>query len=242
MMLKKQTAYPLYAQIADQLRLNIQTEKWAEGQRIPTEMELCEHYHVSRITIRKAIGDLVRENLLYRKRAIGTFVKEMAPNKDEYATIIKGFTQELQEQGKNATTVFAEVEHSHADPKVAKFLNIKVGEEIFILKRVRGDGKDVFVYFKTYLSYKKEYSLKSKDYYGSFYDYLRTLGIVANQEREYIEAIPATRELQKLLKVKETDPILKRVRFTSQKSKNFFEYTECYYVGSKYRYYLDFGI
>lgn len=204
-------------------------------------MELCDYYHVSRITIRKAIDELVRENLLYRKRAIGTFVKEIALNEDQYATIIKGFTQKLKEQGKNATTVFAEVELSHADPKVAKFLNIRAGDEIFILKRVRGDGKDVFAYFKTYIAYRKEYSLRSKDYYGSFYDYLRTLGIVVNQQREYIEAILATRELQKLLKIKETEPILKRVRFTSQKSENFYEYTECYYVASKYRYYLDFG-
>ncbi|CAM4003402.1 GntR family transcriptional regulator [Lederbergia lenta] len=239
-MLNNDTAYPLYAQIADQLRLNIQTEKWKESQRIPTEMELCEYYHVSRITVRKAIDELVRENLLYRERAKGTFVKAMTLNKDEYATIVKGFTQELQEQGKNAMTVFAEVEHSHADQRLAKFLNIKVGEEILILKRVRGDGNDVFAYFKTYLAYKKEYSLKSRDYYGSFYDYLRSLGIVVNQEREYIEAVSATKELKKLLKVKESDPILKRVRFTSQKTEDFYEYTECFYVGSKYRFYLDF--
>jgi GntR family transcriptional regulator len=240
MMLSNDTAYPLYAQIADQFRLNIQTEKWKEGQRIPTEMELCEHYHVSRITIRKAIDELVRANLLYRERAKGTFVKSLTPHKDEFATIVKGFTQELKEQGKNATTVFAEVELSHADQKVAKFLNIKVGEEILVLKRVRGDGNEVFAYFKTYLAYKKAYSLKSRDYYGSFYDYLRTLGIVVNQEREYIEAVSATRELKRILKVKENDPILKRVRFTSQKNKSFYEYTECFYVGSKYRYYLDF--
>lgn len=239
-MINKQTPYPLYAQIADQLRLNIQTEKWMEGQRIPTEMELCEQYHVSRITVRKAIDELVRENLLYRRRAKGTFVKKMSPDKAEYTTIVKGFTQELQEQGKIASTVFAEVELSHADRNLAKFLNIQVGEKVFILNRVRGDGKDAFVYFKTYLAYKEEYSLNSKDYYGSFYDYLRTLGIVANQEREYIEAVPATRELQKLLKVKENEPILKRVRFTSQRDKDFYEYTECFYVGSKYRYYLDF--
>jgi DNA-binding transcriptional regulator YhcF (GntR family) len=40
---------PLYAQIADQLRSNIRTEKWQEGERIPTEFDLCDIYHVSRI-------------------------------------------------------------------------------------------------------------------------------------------------------------------------------------------------
>ena len=62
-------AYPLYAQIADDMRLNIQTEKWPEGERIPTKMELCDIYHVSRITIRKAIDELMKENLLLRIRS-----------------------------------------------------------------------------------------------------------------------------------------------------------------------------
>lgn len=239
-MLKSDSAYPLYAQIADQLRANIQTEKWQEGERIPTEMELCEIYHVSRITIRKAINELVSENLLYRERAKGTFVKKLTHDKNEFATVVKGFTQELREQGKNATTLQAEISKSHADHKIAKYLQIQPGDEILVLKRVRGEGKNIVAYFKTHIVYREDYSLKSKDYYGSFYDYLETKGIQVNQENEYIEAISATRELQQLLKVNENEPILKRVRFTSQKENNFFEYTECFYIGNKYRYYLDF--
>lgn len=239
-MLKNNSAYPLYAQIADQLRSNIQTEKWQEGERIPTEMDLCDIYHVSRITIRKAIDELVSENLLYRERAKGTFVKKFSPDLNDYATVVKGFTQELREQGKNATTLQAEISKSHADHKIAKYLQIKPGDDILILKRVRGDGKNIVAFFKTHIVYREDYSLKSTNYYGSFYDYLATKGIQVNQENEYIEAVSATRELQKLLKVGDNEPILKRVRFTSQKEMNFFEYTECFYVGSKYRYYLDF--
>ncbi|WP_314062626.1 GntR family transcriptional regulator [uncultured Vagococcus sp.] len=239
--MRHDSAYPLYAQIADQLRANIQTEKWQEGERIPTEMDLCDIYHVSRITIRKAIDELVSENLLYRQRAKGTFVKQFSPDTNEYATVVKGFTQELREQGKNATTLQADISKSHADHKIAKYLQIKPGDDILILKRVRGDGKNIVAFFKTHIIFREDYSLKSKDYYGSFYDYLATKDIRVNQENEYIEAISATRELQKLLKIGDNEPILKRVRFTSQKEMNFFEYTECFYIGSKYRYYLDFG-
>lgn len=241
MTLNNQHGYPLYAQIADELRLNIQTEKWQEGNRIPTEMELCEMYHVSRITIRKAIDELVKENLLYRERAKGTFVKQIVEEMDDHFTVVKGFTRELQERGKLAKTVFAEVEVSHADKKIAKFLNCKIGAEILILKRIRGDEKSVFAYFLTYIVNNRDYSLNAKDYYSSFYEYLKTLEIVVNQEREYIEAVSPNREVQKRLKIKESEPVLKRVRFTSEKSQNFYEYTECFYIGSKYRYYLDFS-
>jgi DNA-binding GntR family transcriptional regulator len=231
---------PLYAQIADQLRSNIRTEKWQEGERIPTEFDLCDIYHVSRITIRKAIDELVRENLLYRERAKGTFVKKFSPNISEYSTVIKGFTQELKEQGKNATTLQANVYKSLADHKIAKYLQIKPGDDILVLNRVRGDDNNILAFFKTHIIFKEDYSLKSKDYYGSFYEYLATKGIRVNQENEYIEAISATRELKKLLKIGEAEPVLKRVRFTSQKEMNFFEYTECFYIGNKYRYYLNF--
>ena len=239
-MVSTQTNQPLYAQIADELRLNIQTEKWPEGERIPTEMALCDIYHVSRITIRKAINELVSENLLDRQRAKGTFVKKMVADDSDFATVIKGFTQELKEQGKRATTLEATLTKSHADHKIAKYLKIQPGDDILILERIRGDGSNRLAYFKTHFIYLPTYSMKSSDYYGSFYEYLKTKDIRVDKQSEYIEAIVANRSLQKLLKVSEGDPLLKRVRFTSQASRDFYEYTECYYIGNKYRYYLDF--
>ncbi len=80
---------PYYIQISDELRSNIQIEKWQEGEKIPTEMELCEIYHVSRITIRKAIDELVKDNLLVRKRAKGTFVKKSEVDSSNYFTLVK---------------------------------------------------------------------------------------------------------------------------------------------------------
>ena len=239
MKVRNQAANSLYAQIADDFRLNIQTEKWREGERIPTEQELCDIYHVSRITIRKAIDELMKENLLVRIRSKGTFVKDTFQEEEHY-TIIKGFTQELQEKGKHAKTVDVEVKVAHANKRVAKYLNIEIGSEVLILKRVRGDEDSVFAFFITYIAYNRDYSLDTKDYSSSFYSYLRTKNIIVNQEREYVEAVSPNREVQKKLKIKESEPVLKRVRFTSNVSENFYEYSECFYIGKKYRYYLDF--
>lgn len=57
---------PLYIQIAEELRMNIISEKWKPGTKIPPELELCDTYHVSRITIRKSIEELVKDKLVYR--------------------------------------------------------------------------------------------------------------------------------------------------------------------------------
>ncbi|MCL2360866.1 MAG: GntR family transcriptional regulator [Defluviitaleaceae bacterium] len=65
---------PLYKQICDQLRKDIQTGKFKAGQRLPTEKELCQMYHVSRITSKKALNLLAEENLITRIKGKGSFV------------------------------------------------------------------------------------------------------------------------------------------------------------------------
>ncbi len=230
---------PLYIQIAEHLKDNIRIGKWKEGDKIPSEKELCEIYNVSRITIRKAIDELVKQNLLYRERGRGTFVTPAENNLDAY-TVTKSFTDEMKELGKKARTLKAKIEVSRADKKIARILNINEGDKIIILKRIRGDSNKAFAYFVTHIKFDKKFSLDSNDYYGSFYAYLNSLGIKVKQDKEIIEAILPDLEVQNALNISANEPILKRTRFTSCKEKDFYEYTECYYIGSSYKYYLDF--
>lgn len=239
-MLDNESSYPLYAQIADNLRLNIRSSKWKEGEKIPTEMELCDYYHVSRITVRKAIEELVNENLLYRERSRGTFVKSFETMANSHKTVIKGFTEEMNELRRNPSTLSAHIYTSHADHQTAKNLAIQPGDKIIILERVRGVDEEILVFFKTFIKYDDRISLDANDYYESFYTYLKTLGINISEEQEYIEAIQASLQIQKILKVPPHTPILKRVRLTYDRKNSFSEFTECFYIGSKYRYYLDF--
>ncbi len=58
-----------YLQIADALRRELR----GEGERIPSEHQLCAIYQVSRPTIRQALDVLVQEGLLYRHAGRGTF-------------------------------------------------------------------------------------------------------------------------------------------------------------------------
>lgn len=130
---KMYDASPLYAQIADDLREKIQTEVWQTGDKIPPELDLCELYNVSRITVRKAIDELVRENLLYRERAKGTFVRDWEEAEDEHFTLVRSFTNEMKELGKKAATLHAEVEVINADKKIALQLGLSVGTRCYKL-------------------------------------------------------------------------------------------------------------
>ena len=74
MKLDANNAVPLYEQMKIQLQEQISVQVYAAGDRLPSETELCEKYGVSRITVRRALDELVSEGILERKQGKGTFV------------------------------------------------------------------------------------------------------------------------------------------------------------------------
>lgn len=72
--LSADSASPLYRQLMQRLRADIAAGVYPAHSRIPSEQELCEVYGVSRVTVRRALGELTREGLLERQQGKGTFV------------------------------------------------------------------------------------------------------------------------------------------------------------------------
>lgn len=68
-------ASPRYHQVYVSLRSWVQDGSYRPGQQIPTEPQLCQLFEVSRITVRKAIAELVREGWLVKHQGKGTFVE-----------------------------------------------------------------------------------------------------------------------------------------------------------------------
>lgn len=67
---------PLYLQIKNYLMKEIAEQRLMPGSMISSEKELSEQFHVSRITVRKALAELEAENVIYRYPGKGTFVSE----------------------------------------------------------------------------------------------------------------------------------------------------------------------
>jgi GntR family transcriptional regulator len=64
---------PAYRKLYMDLRLGLEENRFAGGERMPTETELAEKYGISRQTVRRAYQDLVAEGLVYRVPGRGTF-------------------------------------------------------------------------------------------------------------------------------------------------------------------------
>ena len=76
----RESQQKLYVQILSILRGKIEKGDWTSGDRIPTEVELCKTYSVSKATVRIAIAELVRNGFLSRWQGKGTFVANTNPN------------------------------------------------------------------------------------------------------------------------------------------------------------------
>jgi DNA-binding GntR family transcriptional regulator len=66
----------LHERIRRALEARIRSGQWVPGTRIPTEVELCEEFSVSRITVQRALRDLAEAGLIVRFRRRGSFVAQ----------------------------------------------------------------------------------------------------------------------------------------------------------------------
>jgi GntR family transcriptional regulator len=70
----RDTASPIFEQLARIVADKIHAGQLTAGERLPTELEFAREYRISRDTVRQAIGILERQGLVIRRRAKGTFV------------------------------------------------------------------------------------------------------------------------------------------------------------------------
>ena len=234
-------AVPLYIQIKKIIKDKILSKEYAPGDSLPSEEQLQEIFHVSRITARQAIAQLESEGLVERARGKGTRV--LFQNKiEEQLAGIKSFTNEMLERGIQPGTRWAHIELVKADRHVADIFGCKKGDLVYRLDRVR-TGDDVpIVYFVSYFSRDRNLPLEDEKYTGSMYALLDELNIRKPvKTRENFKAITARKEEAEKLDIKKGDPLLIRERVSYDHEGNVLEYTISYYPGERYSYSIELG-
>ncbi len=73
--LDKAKPTPVYLQLKEMLQDRIEQGVYASNQKLPSERDLCEEYHLSRMTVRKALQQLIADGLAYTQVGKGTFVR-----------------------------------------------------------------------------------------------------------------------------------------------------------------------
>src|SRR5205814_8516739 len=107
------------------------------GQAIPSERRLSGELGVSRLTLRAALDELVREGYLVRRHGSGTFVSE--PKIAQQLTLTS-FTEDMRRRGMVADSRTLRLENVHAGPQVGRALNVSPADRVFRIRRLRLAG------------------------------------------------------------------------------------------------------
>lgn len=132
--LKKGSGIPLYIQLKEQLKSYIQAN-FVAGDMIPVESELETMFQVSRITVRKAIDELVDEQIVVKRQGRGTFV--LAPKITQSTNRLYTWTEEMESQGRRPETKQLEVLEISPSRKLMQQLQLSPKEKVVAIKRVR---------------------------------------------------------------------------------------------------------
>ena len=225
-------AMPFYLQIRNDILHRIKSGEWKEGSMIPSEKVLSETYQVSRVTIRMAISELVNERILVRRAGFGTMVYQ---NKDSLSnfTLVRSFTNEMKEMGMEVHTIDGQLSLILADKKLSDIFQIKEGEKLYNLRRLRGSTVPI-LFSDTYLF--PVTAITEDVLKGSLYEYLGNKNVYFDHFEETVSAVKAPKDITQKLKIFYDAPQLKRVRYSYDENNRLIEYTETFYNALLYEY------
>jgi GntR family transcriptional regulator len=233
---RERWAKPLYQIVVESVLGQVRTGQLKVNERIPSESELCRIYSVGRNTVRRAISELVNQDVLRTIPGVGTFVVDHRLNKT--AEYLFGFTQEMQLHGKKVNSKVLEAKIIAADPFLSRRLQIQLGAEVVFLNRVRLLDDEPTAIERSYLPYDLFPGLLNYDYSDhSLYEILST---VYDKRPDYaeqvIEAGLATPEVSHLLGLTPPAVVLIFHRETHLANGRVIEYVDSELRGDRFRF------
>ena len=173
--LEKKSQSPLYQQLMTRLKNDILAGVYPAGGRIPSEQLLCDTYGVSRVTVRKAMLDLVQEGLLVRRQGKGTFVADERLQRDLLQ--ITSFSTACRQNGHEAGTKLISAVLEDATQEDIERLNAAPGSQTLEISRLRlCDGEPVMLEINRFPA--RYAFLMDEALEGSLYDLLKRRGVV----------------------------------------------------------------
>lgn len=127
---------PLWIQAATLIRDQIDEGVLKVGGRLPPERELCQQLGISRVTLRKALNQLVDAGVLNASHGRGWYVAKGAA-KQEWPNTLESFTETAARMGLETQSEVLRAEAVPASFDEAEELSIVPGTDLFHLERVR---------------------------------------------------------------------------------------------------------
>ncbi|WP_294392255.1 GntR family transcriptional regulator [uncultured Sphingomonas sp.] len=220
---------PLYLQLQSLIRDAIGGDVLSPGDAIPAERDLATEYDISRITVRKAIGGLVEEGLLTRRRGAGTFV---AGRVEKSFSKLTSFSEDMAARGRQASSSWISRSVGTVNPEESMALGLSPGAPVYRFHRIRyADEQPMALEFTTIAGY----CLSGVDAVcDSVYAALEKAGNRPVRALQRLRAVPFGVDYARMLELDTGQPGLLIERRAFLKDGRAAEFTRSYYRGDSY--------
>ena len=216
-----------YELIAQDIYNDIASGKYEPGSQLALEKEMCAQYGVSRITIKRAVDELVKKGLVIKRRGSGTFVKGVLEEDVEDVGMggqFCGFTNSNKNHSIKSHIIRFEI--IHPTKEIAEKLKISEEDFVYDIVRIRYlDDKPANVEY-TQMPIDVITGIRHEVLIGSIYAYIQdTLKLQIQSAHRAISADMPTDKERKYLKIEGELPILQVAQVAFLSDGRPFEYS-----------------
>lgn len=198
---------PRYEQLYRHLLAAITAGEMAAQSQLPPERELAEVAGVSRVTVRKAVAQLVEDGVLEQRRGAGTFVCAPRSKMEHSLSALLSFTEYMRQRGKTSTSRILQRGLFPPSPDEQMALGLASAEPLARVERLR---------FADDVPMALERSSLPRDILPdpnivdvSLYDVLRARGTAPTRAVQRITAVNVMGEDARLLNLSEGAAVLR---------------------------------
>lgn len=205
----RRSPIPFYFQLTKLLTAEIESGRWAVGERLLSEPAICQQFGVSRTTVRQALAELESEGLIRREKGRGTFVAERRSG-GWLLQSAHGFYEEAERAGHTVRSRVLRREVERLPAWASDALLLRPGSQGVTVERLRWMDDRLVMYVVSHFPVDVADTLLAADLETtSLYRVLEERQrLTVAGGRRVVEAARAERELPKLLEVEPGAPLL----------------------------------
>jgi GntR family transcriptional regulator len=203
------TSRSLHAEIKSRIVRSLSDGRWRHGQAIPSEQALAERYKVSVGTVRRAVSELVAENVLVRRQGSGTYV---ASHTRDYMLSVFFWIVDQDDRKELPRAELLSYRRARADASAAARLRIAAGAPVIRVRALQHLGgrpmmlDDIRIPQSLFPAL-NEHMLRNRD--GTLYGFMQErFGVTVVRVEERLQACPADARVSAALKLRRGAPVL----------------------------------